>query len=552
MAVLLQSPLATGSTAAWAANQDVAAGSVDTDDTAAGASQATSVRTGDATGGASGSITVQTGTSNNASTGLIDIVTGANTAANQTTGVASLASGAGTDAASGAVEVLSGDATSVTGIRPSGGVNVYSGSSTANGNAGGISGNVSILSGDTDNLTAHAGGASGTVIIASGSTDSSAGAVAGGASGAITLASGNTDASFAGAATAGASGAVTVKSGDTDVQNAASTAANSGNVLIQSGDTSDTGASGTSGNSGSVTVESGTAEAGLTGNVVIQTGNSTAGGSGDVVLNTGNNAPATSRGLITIPTGSPSQLQNFNRLSPRYELKWVAGERGKPGVVGDIVTAAEATRMIADPNFMIVGVSGGGAQVRTNTTYYAEGGVLLSTGGNAADTTILAPETTANITPWAQVTWGTDQETRWECLIEATTEVGVDGQIYHAGLKLTNTNVASVDNDEVYFRYEGSVIAGDWQAIHDVGGLAPVLTDTNVPVAANTVYHLVISILPDRTALMYINGILVDTTAALTNAVNLIPFIGVTEAGVGANVETLRVYGQTISRTYGA
>ena len=50
-------------------------------------------------------------------------------------------------------------------------------------------------------------------------------------------------------------------------------------------------------------------------------------------------------------------LTGFNALSSRYELSWAAGRRGKPGINADIQNAAEATRMIADPDFEVLGTN---------------------------------------------------------------------------------------------------------------------------------------------------------------------------------------------------
>lgn len=247
---------------------------------------------------------------------------------------------------------------------------------------------------------------------------------------------------------------------------------------------------------------------------------------------------------VVAMAAAPNQLRGFNRLSDRFELKWVAGERGLPGINGDIQNAAEAVRMIADPNFEVVGQNAATA----GTTYYAEGGILLTCAGAAADAQIVAPHLDADQSPWTQVVWAMDKEVIWECVLETT--AGITDRVIHAGLKLTNTATAGVDNDEVFFRFEDSVAAGNWQAIHDVGGGAPVATDSGVTVAVSTKYHLMIIVQANRTALMYINGALVDTTAALTAAADLIPYIGVTDDGTGAAVD-VRVYGQDISRIQG-
>ena len=186
MAVLLQSPLATGSTAAWAANQDVAAGSVETDATNGTNSQATKVTTGTAT-----------------------------------------------DADSGDNVVSTGSSTSASGANSSGDLRVETGASTAAGNAGGTSGTLIVQTGDTA-AAALAGGASGSLTLKSGDT-TAPGAGAGGASGALLIQSG--DCTGAGAGLSGSSGSLTIETGT-------SSEANSGSILIQTGVPTAAGASG--------------------------------------------------------------------------------------------------------------------------------------------------------------------------------------------------------------------------------------------------------------------------------------------------------------------
>jgi len=142
MAVILQANLNPG-TAAWAENQDVVAGSVDTDaTTAAGAaSQAAIVETGNAADGATGALTVASGT-----------------------------------------------ATSATGTRVSGAVTVRSGTSTSAAATGGVTGALTIGSGDSD-TGAQPGGDTGNVVIQSGDA-ASTGAGVSGATGSVTVESG--------------------------------------------------------------------------------------------------------------------------------------------------------------------------------------------------------------------------------------------------------------------------------------------------------------------------------------------------------------------------
>lgn len=284
----------------------------------------------------------------------------------------------------------------------------------------------------------------------------------------------------------------------------------------------------------------------------------TSNGAGDLILNTNG---GTTTGSITIadaangnisltPNGSGAvvlantgaRLQGFNALSPRYELKWVAGQRGKPSINADIQNAAEGTREIADPDFEVLG----GNASSDDVTFYVEGGVSFQTDGGGTDSVILLPHLDANQSAWAQITWGTDKSTVWEADISTTADI--TGCVIWAGLKLTNTDVVATDNDQVYFRYLASENGGEWQAVSSIAGV-DTATDTNVVVATTTRYHLKVAIDSSRVARFYINGVLVSTTAALTNAVDLIPYIGVLETGV--EVEDLTIHGQAISRVIG-
>ena len=238
--------------------------------------------------------------------------------------------------------------------------------------------------------------------------------------------------------------------------------------------------------------------------------------------------------------GSGSSVPGSAVDTDRFVLSWMAGARGKPGLNGDIQNAAEATRMIADPDFEILGTNASSDDV----TFNAEGGIDFDTDGADGDEVILLPHLDANQTAWSSVTWGTDQETHWRCKIR--TGANITNSIVWAGLKLTNTEVTATDDNQVFFRYEDGVASGNWQAIDSIAG-TDTETDSGVVVAVSTVYVLEIVIAADRTAKMYINGVLVKTTGALTTAVDLIPYIGVAADGA-AEAKNLTVYGQDISR----
>jgi len=239
----------------------------------------------------------------------------------------------------------------------------------------------------------------------------------------------------------------------------------------------------------------------------------------------------------------PMRPRGMNSLSKRFELKWVAGQRGKPGVNGDIQNAAEATRMIADPDFEVLGTNA----VSGSTSFNAEGGITLTTAGADGDQVILAPHLDANQSAWTQVTWGSDKAVEWECHIK--TAAGIATQIIWAGLKLTNTSVVATDDDQVFVRYENGVNSGKFQIIESVGG-TDTTTDSGVTVEVSTEYHIKLVMASDRTVGVYINGVLVHTTAALTDTTDFIPYVGI-EANGAAAAKTLTVYGEAISRDIG-
>lgn len=242
-------------------------------------------------------------------------------------------------------------------------------------------------------------------------------------------------------------------------------------------------------------------------------------------------------------TDLESFVDEMPGLGNRYELRWTAGQRGKPGVNGDINSATEATREVADPDFEVLGTNGSS----DDATFYAEGGIKLETDGADGDEVIILPHLDTNQTAWTNVTWGTDKKTEWQAHIK--TGSAITSAIIWAGLKLTNTEVTATDADQAFFRYESDVNSGEWQAISSIGGTDDA-HDTGVAVAADTEYHLKITIDSSRIARFYINGTLVETSGALTDATDFIPYIGVAADGAAA-AKHMYIFSQRISREIG-
>lgn len=232
-------------------------------------------------------------------------------------------------------------------------------------------------------------------------------------------------------------------------------------------------------------------------------------------------------------------LTGFNGLSSRYELSWQAGQRGKPSVNADIQSATESVREIADPDFEVLGTNGTSAL----STFYAEGGITFTTDTGNNDQMILAPHLDANQSAWEQVTWGTDQETIWECMLRTTATI--TSMTVWAGMKLTNTSVTATDDNQAFFRYAAATNSGKWQAIYSIGG-TDTAVDTGIAVAASTTYRLRVAIDASRIARFYVNGVLVATSTPLTDATDLKPYIGVQTNTTAARA--IHIIGQAISR----
>lgn len=212
----------------------------------------------------------------------------------------------------------------------------------------------------------------------------------------------------------------------------------------------------------------------------------------------------------------------------------------KPGINADIQDASEAVREIANPDFEVLGSNGSTDDV----TFGAEGGIVMETdgGANTTDSVILAPHLDANQSAWSQITWGTDREVRWEATLRFyTTAQSVTSTVIWAGLKLTNVDTIATDNDQAFFRSDGT----NWSTVYSIGG-----TDTEavaLAVAQNTTYRLVIEIDSSRVARFYINGVLYATSTALTDATDLIPYIGVRQ-NLNSVARRVGVYHTAISR----
>jgi len=172
------------------------------------------------------------------------------------------------------------------------------------------------------------------------------------------------------------------------------------------------------------------------------------------------------------------------------------------------------------------------------------GGVKFVTGAADNDQVIVLPHLDAKQTAWTGVKFGTENQVVWEAMITAGDDVAT-GVLYWAGLKLTNTPVIATDANQVFFRFSTDDSDTTFRCISSIAG-----TDTNadsgVTVTAGSEYKLRIEIDGDRKAHFFINDKEVEQTAALTNDVDFIPYIGI--QALSAAAEHVIVHYEKISR----
>ena len=271
----------------------------------------------------------------------------------------------------------------------------------------------------------------------------------------------------------------------------------------------------------------------------------------------------TTSGLISDRTlGTP--IQDARRV---YFDEWFLQ---RPGLNANIdqVSTVEVQRAL-NRNWEALGTNVTTALVTFAST---SAGVLATTAGADQDQAILTPHLDTAATAWAGTKWGTENETHFETSIMLP---AIDNQKVWAGLKLTNDQLVATDDDQIYFKFqtdatnsEAFTTFANWHVVHSIGGTDHI-SALPIAVAANTPYHLKIEIDSDRKATAFVNGVqynltstagstggtsvtavqpgvAVTKTAALTDDVDLIPYVGI-EAGAAA-AEAVNVHHVCMSR----
>lgn len=220
----------------------------------------------------------------------------------------------------------------------------------------------------------------------------------------------------------------------------------------------------------------------------------------------------------------------------------------KPGLNADIVidpdadsASALAAFVIANRDFEVLGTNAVTASVAFNST---NAGITLTTAGADNDQVYICPHLDTNQTAWSTIKWGSENQVNWKCAIST---VAITTCLIWAGLKLTYDPTSATDDDQVFFRYSTDDGDTTW---HLESSIADTDTDTDsgVAVAANTIYVFRIEIDKSRVARCYINDNLIYTTAALTNDVDFIPYVGIQSLDPTPSASSMILHYELISR----
>jgi len=266
----------------------------------------------------------------------------------------------------------------------------------------------------------------------------------------------------------------------------------------------------------------------------------------------------TTSGLISDRTlGTP--IQDARRV---YFDEWFLQ---RPGINANIdqVSTVEVQRAL-NRNWEALGTNMTTALATFAST---SAGVLATTAGADADQAILTPHLDTAATAWAGTKWGTENSVHFETSIMLP---ALDNQKVWAGLKLTNDQLVATDDDQMFFKFQTDATNSEaftdfttWHFVHSIGG-TDFISQIPVTVAANTPYHLKITIDSDRKASIFVNGEQYNVTTtsgstggtavtkgttpsgALTDDVDFIPYVGI-EAGAAA-AEAVNVHYVCCSR----
>lgn len=421
---------------------------------------------------------------------------------------------AGAGADSGGITVQTGGVTN-TGGSPTPGDSGQITIRTGSANGGGDSGNVNITTGQGDD-----GGESGPVTVESGTTQSTG--TSGDADYGSGRAFGNGDTGDVSALSGDCSG--TGDSGFADFGSGTVTVGTSGDVSLTSGE-----ATGVLGSTGNVRVSSGDALTGLSGDVDVFPGvaNLGDGPRGRVNLGIDDAADNQEPGKVTYASPIPLVLDGadvFDRTM--YRKQWT---------LTVVTTGTQAYG--DDPEYIVSGVGSPATAVGSGVGAFAGGGLYIACSGGVGDNAVAEPAT-AIPNVYRSTEWRGDAQTKMRGALRTPDSVA-DLQIEWGIRGTPGAFDTGTDADKVIFRYD-SATSPNWLFVVSDSAGATLVHDTGVAVVADRTYALGFDVLATtRQARPFIDG--VQRTGPVQTAGA--PDLGVPYAGLQSDAADARDIG---------
>jgi len=192
-------------------------------------------------------------------------------------------------------------------------------------------------------------------------------------------------------------------------------------------------------------------------------------------------------------------------------------------------------------DFEVLGTHATAAQVTNSATM---AGIVLTSAGADNDQVFVLPQLNAGQSGWSTKKWGTENQVIWETALTTGDDIAT-GVLLFAGLKLTNNPVIATDANQAFFRFSTDDSDENWMIESSIAN-DNIATDSGVAVVKNTTYKFRIKIDSSRKAHFYINEKEIYVSAALTDDIDLIPYVGI--QALSATAEFVTLHYEKISR----
>jgi hypothetical protein len=182
------------------------------------------------------------------------------------------------------------------------------------------------------------------------------------------------------------------------------------------------------------------------------------------------------------------------------------------------------------------------------------GGLKMTVNSLSSRKLWLRPYAKAGFSGLGVIKFGTEDESYMAVRLRTgaaitTMQLTVGFMLTHGTAAADRLNADSVmtDANAVRFIYNATKSATALYGVENVGSTTATVTELpGVTWAIDTDFYLQLAMQTDRTCQMWVNGVLVHTTAALTNDIDLIPFVSLRNATATGAGSQRRIYVRSI------